>query len=312
MPIPTPNTNETQGDFMARCVRFMMDEGKDNEQALAICFEQYRQTNKEEAQRYYMTWKTFDNKRRSFERYAQRTFYRALRNQLKQYLDEVDRVNAIDFDLEGVITTQPMVEAYTKVYKRVMKVFGQESYANVRESVQKEVGVDWDTLIEQWIAGSPALGVNESDTTSKIVKGSIPLVTATTQKRVREAVAVALKEGTSIPNFAKQLKQDYGFSIRRATLIGRTEIIAASNAGSVLGAQASGVPTRKIWLSTQDDRTRDLHIEASGQKVPNLETPFVVGGDEMQYPGDPSMGAAASNTINCRCTVIYEPYDDNF
>jgi hypothetical protein len=37
-----------------------------------------------------------------------------------------------------------------------------------------------------------------------------------------------------------------------------------------------------------------------------------VGGDEMQYPGDASLNANPSNTINCRCTVIYEPYDDNF
>lgn len=65
----------------------------------------------------YITWKAFDNKRRTFERYGQRVFYRALRQQLKQYLDEVDRLNAIDFDLEGVITTQPMVEAFEKVYK---------------------------------------------------------------------------------------------------------------------------------------------------------------------------------------------------
>ena len=253
----------------------------------------------------YITWKAFDNKRRTFERYGQRVFYRALRKQLKQYLDEVDRLNVIDFDLEGVITTEPIAEAYTKVYKRVLKVFGQESYAQVKESIEKEVGVDWDVLIEQWIAGN--LILNASDTTSKIV-----LVTNNTKKGVRAAVAAALKEGTPIPRFARELSYMPDFSIRRATLIGRTEIVAASNAGSILGAQASGVPTRKIWLSTQDDRTRDLHIEVNGQKVPNLETPFNVGGDEMQYPGDPSLGADPSNTINCRCTVIYEPYDNNF
>jgi len=304
MPIPTPHSNETQGDFMARCVSFLVDEGRENEQAVAICFQQYRESNKKEAQHYYMTWKTFDNKRRSFERYAERTFYRALRKQLKQYLDEVDKRGIIDFDIEGVVTTEPMAEAYTKVYKRVMKVFGQESYAQVKESIQKETGVDWDILIEQWIAGN--LILNPSDTTHKIV-----LVTENTKKGVRAAVAAALKEGTPIPQFARELSYMPDFSMRRATLIGRTEIISASNAGSVLGAQASGVPTRKIWLSTQDDRTRDLHIMVSGQKVPNLETPFKVGADEMQYPGDSSLGAAASNTINCRCTVIYEPYDDN-
>ena len=305
MPVPKPNTNETQGDFMARCVSFLVNEGRPEEQSVAICFQQYRDANKEEAHKKYVTWKTFDNKRRAFERFAERTFYRALRKQLKQYLDAVEQKQAIDFDLEGIITVEPMLDAYEKVYTRVMKTFGQESYANLKESMQKEVSVDWDVLITQWIAGNEIL--NPSDTTSKIV-----LVTMTTQDRIRRNVATALKEGTSIPDFAKQLRTDYGFSLRRGTLIGRTEIIAASNAGSVLGAQASGIPTRKVWLSTQDDRTRDLHLAVDGQKVPNLETPFNVGGDEMQYPGDSSMGAAASNTINCRCTVIYEPYDTDF
>lgn len=305
MPVPKPNTNETQGDFMARCVSFLVNEGKPEEQSVAICFQQYRDANKEEAHKKYVTWKTFDNKRRAFERFAERTFYRALRKQLKQYLDAVEQKQAIDFDLEGVVTTEPISEAFEKVYTRVMKTFGQESYANLKESMQKEVSVDWDVLIAQWIAGNEIL--NPSDTTSKIV-----LVTRTTQDRIRRNVATALKEGTSIPDFAKQLRTDYGFSLRRGTLIGRTEIIAASNAGSVLGAQASGIPTRKVWLSTQDDRTRDLHLAVDGQKVPNLETPFNVGGDEMQYPGDSSLGAAASNTINCRCTVIYEPYDTDF
>lgn len=305
MPVPKPNTNETQGDFMARCVSFLVNEGKPEEQSVAICFQQYRDANKEEAHKKYVTWKTFDNKRRAFERFAERTFYRALRKQLKQYLDAVEQKQAIDFDLEGIITVEPMLDAYEKVYTRVMKTFGQESYANLKESMQKEVSVDWDVLIAQWIAGNEIL--NPSDTTSKIV-----LVTNSTKKGVRAAVAAALKEGTSIQQFARELSMMPDFSLRRATLIGRTEIIAASNAGSVLGAQASGIPTRKVWLSTQDDRTRDLHIIVDGQKVPNLETPFNVGGDEMQYPGDSSLGAAASNTINCRCTVIYEPYDTDF
>ena len=264
-----------------------------------------QELNTSQERKRFIIWKTFDNKRRAFERFAERTFHSALRKQLKQYLDAVDKKQVIDFDLESIVTTEPISDAFEKVYTRVMKVFGQESLANLKESMQKEVSVDWDVLIAQWIAGNEIL--NPSDTTSKIV-----LVTRTTQDRIRKNVATALKEGTSIPNFAKQLKSDYGFSLRRATLIGRTEVIAASNAGSVLGAQASGIPTKKVWLATQDDRTRDLHLSVDGQKVPNLETPFNVGGDEMQYPGDSSLGAAPSNTINCRCTVIYEPYDIDF
>jgi uncharacterized protein with gpF-like domain len=264
-----------------------------------------QESNTSQEHKRYIIWKTFDNKRRAFERFAERTFHNALRKQLKQYLDAVDKRQVIDFDLEGVITVEPMLDAYEKVYTKVMKTFGQESYNNLKESMQKEVGVDWDVLIAQWIAGNEIL--NPSDTTSKIV-----MVTNNTKKGVRASVQAALKEGTSIQQFAKELSRMPDFSLRRATLIGRTEIIAASNAGSVLGAQASGIPTRKVWLATQDDRTRDLHLAVDGQKVPNLETPFNVGGDAMQYPGDASLGAAPSNTINCRCTVIYEPYDIDF
>ena len=71
-------------------------------------------------------------------------------------------------------------------------------------------------------------------------------------------------------------------------LIGRTEIVSASNAGSLLGAKASGVPSKKIWLATQDNRTRDLHLEVDGQVVNTLDGNFQVGGEEMKYPADSS------------------------
>ena len=309
MPIPKPNIGETQSTFMGRCVSFLVDEGKPEEQAVAICYQEYRDANKTEAHKKYMTWKAYDNKIKSFQKYAERIFYRALRNQLKQYLDEVKKRDKIDIDLEGIITVEPMLDAYKKVYTRVMKVFGQETLANLKESMKKEVSVDWDVLIAQWLAGNEVL--NPSDTTSKIV-----MVTESTKRGVRKAVEVALKEGTSVQRFAKELSYMPDFSYRRGVLIARTELVSASNAGSVLGAQASGVPTRKVWLSTQDDRVRDTHLAVDGQTVENLEATFEVPNiegytDKMQYPGDSSLGASPSNTINCRCTVIYEPYDDN-
>ncbi len=44
MPVPTPNPNEKQADFIARCMKFLMDEDpdRDEKQALAICYSQWR------------------------------------------------------------------------------------------------------------------------------------------------------------------------------------------------------------------------------------------------------------------------------
>lgn len=250
-----------------------------------------------EAYKKYMTWKAYDNKIRSFEKYAERIFTKALRKQLNAYLNEVERVGKIDFDLEGIVTSEPIQEAFEKVYGRVMKVFGQETYAQFQERLKKQVNVDWDVIISSWLI---------DNTTGKIVS-----VTNTTKAQILNKVSIALKEGTPVPIFAKELTKAYGFSTRRGMLIGRTEIVSASNAGSLLGAKASGVPSKKIWLATQDDRTRDLHLEVDGQVVNTLDGNFQVGGEEMKYPADSSLGASPSNTINCRCTVIYEPYDDN-
>lgn len=306
MPIPKPNTEEAQGDFMSRCISFLVDEGTPNEQAIAICYDAYQGANKREAHKKFMEWKAIDNKRQTFQKYAERIFYKALRKQYNQYIEEAKKLDRIDFDLDGVITTEPIYDGYVKVYKRVLPAFGQDTYAKLQETLRKQITINWDSLTDQWIAGNNWL--DGADTTSKIV-----LVTETTKKAVRKAVQLALIEGTSVQNFARELSYMPDFSYRRGVLIGRTEIISASNAGSLLGAQASGVKTKKVWLATQDNRTRHDHVLTDGQVVDDLEGLFYVGENEepMQYPGDSTLGASASNTINCRCTVTYRPYDDN-
>ena len=86
----------------------------------------------------------------------------------------------------------------------------------------------------------------------------------------------------------------------RANLIARTETHGAANYGSVEAAKETGVDLRKEWISAEDDRTRDSHRDANGQTVgPN--DAFTVGGEELQYPGDPA--GSAENVCNCRCTT---------
>lgn len=92
----------------------------------------------------------------------------------------------------------------------------------------------------------------------------------------------------------------------RAMTVARTETIAAVNAGVYRGAvldaeQRGDVAPAKVWISTDDRRTRPTHVAADGQRT-LLGSPFQVGGAALLFPGDPR--GPAAEVINCRCTTL--------
>lgn len=91
----------------------------------------------------------------------------------------------------------------------------------------------------------------------------------------------------------------------RATVVARTETIGALNAGRAEAFKAvveeTGEVLERVWLATDDNRTRHTHQEADGQRVP-LGSPFNVGGFELAFPGDPS--GPPQEVIQCRCTML--------
>lgn len=68
-----------------------------------------------------------------------------------------------------------------------------------------------------------------------------------------------------------------------------------------LEAEQQGVKIVRRWDATLDPRTRAEHAAADGKEV-GLDEPFIVGGEPLMYPGDPS--GRPSNTIRCRCVVL--------
>jgi hypothetical protein len=101
----------------------------------------------------------------------------------------------------------------------------------------------------------------------------------------------------------------------RGEVIARTESINALRAGhheSIAQAIEVGEldqrDVMKEWDSSGDDgRTREAHAQAGIDYAGGIpfDQPFIVGGEALMYPGDPSGSAAM--TIQCRCrekTVI--------
>lgn len=94
----------------------------------------------------------------------------------------------------------------------------------------------------------------------------------------------------------------------RGEVVARTESLTALNASRreafEQAVEQGGLDRRNIvryWSAAQDVRTRDTHSAMHGQEV-GMDEPFVSpSGARMMYPGDTSLGASPSETIQCRC-----------
>ena len=127
-------------------------------------------------------------------------------------------------------------------------------------------------------------------------------------QKVNSAVLQGIIQGETIPQIADRVSSVTGAnevsSVRAArTIVNGVENKARHDAGE--RAAEKGVVMGKVWLATHDNRTRDAHVQAgldygSNDKAIDLDEPFIVDGEEMEYPGDPS--ASAGNLYNCRCT----------
>lgn len=136
----------------------------------------------------------------------------------------------------------------------------------------------------------------------RAVKRGIDL--AYSKQQITASVTSGILQGKSIDGIAKDLQQrintmEWSNAVRAA----RTAVTNAQNAGrqdTYEAAADMGIKVKKRWIATKDMRTRHEHGEADGQTV-DIDEPFIVGGEEMMFPGDRS--GSAWNVYNCRCTM---------
>lgn len=117
------------------------------------------------------------------------------------------------------------------------------------------------------------------------------------------AITQGILQGESIPNIIKRTDSIFGSNKTAAIRAARTACTSAENAGRVSSYERAadlGIPLVQEWMATLDERTRETHRAADGQQV-EVGEKFNVGGEELEYPGDPA--GDPSETYNCRCTL---------
>jgi SPP1 gp7 family putative phage head morphogenesis protein len=137
-------------------------------------------------------------------------------------------------------------------------------------------------------------------------------VADTTRRGIVEDLRAGLDAGESGDKIAERIEETLGpdGSKARAENIARTETTGAMLAGSLESMNKlseMGLVSGREWLAIDDASTREDHAEANGQIVA-MDEPFLVGGEEGMYPGDPDFSAA--QRCRCRCTMLSRAPDE--
>lgn len=154
---------------------------------------------------------------------------------------------------------------------------------------------------------SERLGFAIGSFISRVIASKVTQINRTTESQIRSIIRGGLDEGLGVDKIGKRIRETAApMSALRAHIIARTETHTAANFGAQTAAELTGLDMKREWVSASDDRTRDTseadHVDADGQVV-GMKEPFIVSGEKLMFPGDPS--GSASNIINCRCSVVF-------
>lgn len=129
-------------------------------------------------------------------------------------------------------------------------------------------------------------------------------ISETTMNDIKTITNKVIYEGMTEDEAMKEIRKlSAAFPAYRARRIARTEVHRAANASRFEAVSKLNLNVQKVWVASKSPRTRKAHLEADGQKVGRDEL-FIVNGERLRYPNDPS--GSAANTINCRCVTVFE------
>lgn len=230
---------------------------------------------------------------RRVETDMQRELNVLLAKQYKTYFNQIENKGKISktAQLEG----ENQIEIVLTKYARLTYMVYKHLYMKyIKKNIQKDFGSDIDTYIAQYIKehlGSKISYINDTtlDDVKKVFKK------ATEDEDIsRTSIAKALNS---------EIKQ---ISKSRAKIIATTETHNAMGTAQFKQANALqeelNEPVYKIWIASEDSRTRPDHVAAQAQGLIPLNKPFRVGNTYLMYPGDPN--GPAEQVINCRCKML--------
>jgi SPP1 gp7 family putative phage head morphogenesis protein len=120
-------------------------------------------------------------------------------------------------------------------------------------------------------------------------------------ERIKTQLDEGLRKGEPLSKLADRIRAEFtDIGKADAMRIASTETSAAYGVARQEAMKEAGVKFKQ-WLTSGLPNVRPAHRAAEGQIV-KVDEPFLVGGEYLMHPGDPS--GSAGNVINCHCVSI--------
>lgn len=246
-------------------------------------------------------WKRVQSRRNAHEKKWHVIVKRALNKQFTELSERIRPDNyRSDFTIEGKF----LEDAFLGLYQAVGSSFARHQFRKFNSTAilhkQEDDWVNYMTYYVRSKAGKRITSINENTRSQAM-------------KIIREELEDGVEEGLGALEMASKIKKGLiargvDMNTWRALRIARTEIVTASNIGTLMGAKDSGYPMQKLWIPTYDSRTRDTHIGMDKQNPKGMDESFLVGGVyPAECPGDPDL--PPEEVINCRCALATEMID---
>lgn len=218
----------------------------------------------------------------------------------RQYMDAAGSVQQGELDVDYVINRQSsrLTGLLARHYRRIAAVFSEKVYKAIEESKKGVIVPELKAPKDEFWAE-----LNRWMTTQAGSK--IRHVQKTTRKTIARAIQRGMGEGESHREIAKRIRKTGKMtSNMRALRIARTETHTAAVKSVDASVGSTRIEMEREWVATKDERVRISHLAADGQRAAQ-DGKFVVGGEALAYPGDPS--GSPGNSVNCRCVLMYHP-----
>ena len=237
---------------------------------------------------------SYDDRLEKSERTHIRIFRKYYKENYQKAIEKYDQ-GVIKPDL--IMTTKSLTDLYIQMYQDIGIKQAKWYASNFDKFIKKSV--DPNQFLDYW---NQAFAKKGRDMAGVRVVSVIATARSAFQDILKKLMQdeAFMAEGAVVQ--ARILRNKFNqVGQYQAERIVRTESALASNYATQQSALQifPGSQMSKEWIAGSDARVRPDHARADGQIV-KFDEMFLVGGEKLEYPGDPR--GSAGNVINCRCS----------